>query len=55
MWRKGGMTVFGFGRTDHDGFGFLVENVPFRFSFALVESVGFEEIEAFVKAYLLEG
>jgi len=53
MGGKGGMTVFGFGRTDHDGLGFLVKNVPFRFSFALVESVAFEEIDAFVKTYLL--
>ena len=52
MGGKGGMTVFGFGRTDKDGFGFHVKTVPFRFSFALVESVSFEEIAAYVKAYL---
>lgn len=52
MYRKGGMTVFGFGRTDTDGFGFHIAKVPFTFSFALVESVAFEEIEAYVKRYL---
>ncbi len=53
MGGKGGMTVFGFGRTDNDGFGFHVCTVPFKFSFALVESIEFEEIAAFAKTYLL--
>ncbi len=52
MGGKGGMTVFGFGRTDKDGFGFLVETVPFTLSFALVESISFEEISAYVRKYL---
>ncbi len=55
MGGKGGMTVFGFGRTDKGGFGFHVKTVPFRFSFALVESISFEEIAAYVKAYLPHG
>ncbi|WP_372808439.1 hypothetical protein [Pontiella sp.] len=49
---KGGMTVFGFGRTDTDGFGFYIKTVPFSLSFALVESVSFEEIAAYVGNYL---
>ncbi|MBN2162856.1 MAG: hypothetical protein JXR25_09935 [Pontiellaceae bacterium] len=52
MYKKGGMTVFGFGRSDQNGFEYYVENVPFRFSFALIESVVFQEIAAYVKAYL---
>ncbi len=55
MYKKGGMTVFGFGRTDQDGFGFHVKSVPFTFSFALVESVSYEEIAAFVARYLTTG
>lgn len=55
MGGKGGMTVFGFGRTDENGFGFHVQRVPFTFSFALVESICFEEIDAFAKANLLKG
>jgi hypothetical protein len=52
MGGKGGMTVFGFGRTEEDGFGFLIESVPFTFSFALVESVSYEEIAAYVGNYM---
>lgn len=52
MGGKGGMTVFGFGRTDQDGFGFFINTVPFSLSFALVESVCFPEISAYAARYL---
>ncbi|QBG45977.1 hypothetical protein EGM51_00565 [Verrucomicrobia bacterium S94] len=52
MGGKGGMTVFGFGRTDEQGFGFLIKSVPFTFSFALVESISYEEVSAYVADYM---
>lgn len=53
MGGDGGMTVLGIGRKDTDGHGFLITEVPFRFSFGLVDRVDFDGLREFAHEVML--